>query len=79
MYIFISNLIGCYFAGKLTCEMIDSSVMGGSRGGTGSVPPWKITSGYSLVQTPNEKQLDPSSPIASRGRSVHPSVKDVDD
>ena len=32
-----------------------------------------------LVQTTLEKQLDPMGPIASRGRSVRPSVKYVDD
>ena len=31
-----------------------------------------------LVQTSNEKLLDPSGPIASRGRFVWPSVKYVD-
>ena len=32
-----------------------------------------------LVWTLIEKQLDPSGPMASRGRSVQPSVKYVDD
>ena len=31
-----------------------------------------------LVRTPIEKQLDPSGPIASRVRSIRPSVKYVD-
>ena len=30
-----------------------------------------------LIRTPHEKQLDPSGPIASRGRYVQPSVKYV--
>ena len=32
-----------------------------------------------LTRTPLEKQLDPSGPIASRGRSVYRSVKYVDE
>ena len=59
--------------------------MGGSRGGTcgldlpfGKSP---VAIGFLevLVQTPLEKQLDPSGPIASRGRSARPSAKYVDD
>ena len=59
--------------------------MGGSggEGGSGSGPLenynlLKVTLG-SVVRTPLEKQLDPSGPIASRGRSVRPSLKNVND
>ena len=63
--------------------------MGESRGeGTvGPDPPpplqkhkWRIGSSLEiLVRTPLEKQLDPLGPIASRGRFVRPSVKNIDD
>ena len=62
--------------------------MGGSRGwgwDRGSGTPGKSQVAISFLrhldiqlQTPIEKQLDPSGPIASRGRSVRPSVKYVD-
>ena len=65
-----------------------NAYMGGLRVGTGGVgpPPWKITSCYmsllgNTCTDPLEKKLDPSSlgPIASKERSIQPSVKYVDD
>ena len=59
--------------------------MGGSRGNSGSgSPTWKITSSYRFplntgTDPPLEKQLGPTGPIASRGRSGRPSVKYDDD
>ena len=61
--------------------------MGGSRGG-GAGGPDPPPLGKSQVAIcflrksgtdPLKKQLDPMGPIASRGRSVRPSVKYVDD
>ena len=47
--------------------------------GRGSGTPWKITGCYVfleiMVWVLLEKQLDPRGPIATRGRSVRPSVK----
>ena len=59
----------------------------GSRGVGGDVymgsgPPWKITSGYTMVSveilvwTPLPRQLGP---IASRGRFIRPSLKYVNE
>ena len=53
---------------------------GGGGGGTGVLTPWKITKvATSLLSTGTEKHWDPLGPIVSRGRSVRPSVKYVDD
>ena len=62
--------------------------MGRSRGGGGGViggleHPGKSQVAIGLLRNtgtdPLEKQLDPLGPIASQGRFVRPSVKNVDD
>ena len=58
--------------------------MGGSRGGRGSGPSLEnhkllFVSLEILARTSLKEQLDPLGPIASRGRSVRPYVKYVDD
>ena len=59
--------------------------MGGFRGGEAwgpDTPTWKITSSYRLsykfLYGPPRAAIAPKGPNASRGRSVHPSVKYID-